>query len=161
MIFATVGSMFPFDRLVKAMDEWAGSRNVDDVLVQIGDGAYEPRNVKWVRKLSPSDYTHAIASCELLVAHLGMGSIISAMQARKPMLLLPRRSTLGEINTDHQLHARTWIAGKKGVLVADDGDEMARYLDQFRRGEVMREGGEMDTSASPELIAKVRRFIEL
>ena len=44
VIFVTIGSMFPFDRLIRAMDAWAAAqpeRRVE-LLAQIGDGGYEP-----------------------------------------------------------------------------------------------------------------------
>ena len=31
MIFASVGSMLPFDRLVQAVDEWAQARRADEI----------------------------------------------------------------------------------------------------------------------------------
>ena len=36
MIFVTVGSQLPFDRLVMTMDEWAGLNKETKVVVQMG-----------------------------------------------------------------------------------------------------------------------------
>ena len=49
VIFLTIGSMFPFDRLVRAMDDWAGTGSQCEILALIGAGSYEPRHMRWVR----------------------------------------------------------------------------------------------------------------
>ena len=62
MIFVTIGSMFPFDRMIRAMDAWAGGAGQgEEVLAQIGDGAFEPRHMTWVRRLDRPDYAAAVA----------------------------------------------------------------------------------------------------
>ena len=47
MIFVTIGSMFPFDRLIRVMDGWAAANPGVETLAQIGDGAYEPAHMRW------------------------------------------------------------------------------------------------------------------
>lgn len=159
MIFATVGSMLPFDRLVRALDVWAASRRVEDLLIQVGNGAYLPGHARWVRSLSPSEYKSAVAQCDLLVAHLGMGSVITGLEARKPMILLPRRRSLGEISTDHQLDAVPWVEGKSGIRVAADEQELVRGLDEFLSGAIKPFGESPAPQLQPQLIARIRDFI--
>lgn len=106
MIFLTLGTQLPFDRLVRAVDEWCGARGRDDVFGQIadpGDTGYRPQHFDWVAHLPPEDYTTRFASARLIVAHAGMGSIITAMERGKPIVLMPRRADLGEHRNEHQL----------------------------------------------------------
>jgi UDP-N-acetylglucosamine transferase subunit ALG13 len=119
-VFVSVGSMMPFDRLCQAMDEWAAGNPAVPVEIQIGKGAYEPRHAKWVRKLALPDYQARVAACDLFVAHCGMGSIISAIEAGKPILMLPRLEALGEHNTDHQLATAKHVGVRPGLHVAAD-----------------------------------------
>ena len=42
LIFVTIGSALPFDRLVQAMDDWARDNPGEDILAQTGDGVFEP-----------------------------------------------------------------------------------------------------------------------
>ena len=160
MIFASVGSMFPFDRLVRTVDDWTSRTGMSDVLVQIGDGTYVPRSAGWVRSLSPAEFNAALKKCDLFVAHLGMGSLIGAVQAKKPMVLLPRIQRLGEHTTDHQVHGARWIKGKPGVWVADDDQDLIRLLDEFKAGRIIGSPDDIPSYASPELIGAVRHFIE-
>ena len=45
MIFVTIGSMFPFDRLIRVMDDWTARSGRKDVLAQIGNGGYVPQHM--------------------------------------------------------------------------------------------------------------------
>ncbi|MFH1986434.1 MAG: glycosyltransferase [Pseudomonadota bacterium] len=118
MIFVTVGSMLPFDRLIRAVDLWAQNTKCLDVFAQIGDGVYEPTNMTWARMLSPGEFDQKIRSASLVVAHAGMGSIISAMEAGKPIVILPRRVENKEVTTNHQVDTVTWLEQKSGIYVA-------------------------------------------
>jgi UDP-N-acetylglucosamine transferase subunit ALG13 len=61
-----------------------------------------------------------VERAEVLVAHAGMGSVISALTARRPIVILPRRPELSEVTTAHQLATARWLAEKPGVFVADE-----------------------------------------
>jgi hypothetical protein len=56
VIFVSVGSMLPFDRLVMAADDWAKANPDDPVFIQIGEGAYEPKQAPWVRIMPHGEY---------------------------------------------------------------------------------------------------------
>ena len=49
MIFATVGTQLPFDRLIVALDQWAASSPDVEVFAQIGRGEYRPGPITWTR----------------------------------------------------------------------------------------------------------------
>ena len=48
MIFVTIGSMFPFDRLIRAMDAFAQANPGTEILAQIGTGDYVPAHMPHV-----------------------------------------------------------------------------------------------------------------
>lgn len=158
MIFASVGSMFPFDRLVQAVDTWAPGKG--EVLIQIGDGRYLPRNARWVRMLPPDQFAQTLAASRLFVAHLGMGSLMSGIQSGVPTVLMPRLERLGEHNTDHQSHAARWLRGRTGIWIADDEAHLTRILDELHCRPDNQKPEGIGPHASQGLIASVRRFIE-
>jgi UDP-N-acetylglucosamine transferase subunit ALG13 len=118
VIFVTIGSMFPFDRLIRVMDAWALANPAQDVLAQIGDGSFEPQHMKFVRRLSQTDFGETVARAALIVSHAGMGTVITAGREGRPMVLLPRLQEWGEHTTDHQIATANWLGGKPGIHVA-------------------------------------------
>ena len=47
MIFITVGTDLPFDRMIRALDDWAGASGRRDIFAQIGEGGWEPKNIEF------------------------------------------------------------------------------------------------------------------
>ena len=45
MIFVTVGTQGPFDRLVRAVDKWAGMRARADIFAQTGPSDYQSEHI--------------------------------------------------------------------------------------------------------------------
>jgi len=119
VIFVTVGSMFPFDRLIRVMDEWTARAAPGRVLAQIGHGSYVPSHMEHVRRLSQAEFNDTMARSELIVAHAGMGTVITAGRVGRPLVLLPRIEKWGEHTTDHQIATANWLRGKPGIFVAD------------------------------------------
>ncbi len=123
-VFVSVGTMMPFDRLVRAMDEWAAAHPDVPVEIQIGRGKYEPSCAKFVRLMPVDQYRQRVAAARLFVAHAGMGSIITAIEAGKPLLMLPRLRAEGEHNTDHQLATAASIGARPGLHIAADAADL-------------------------------------
>ena len=117
--------MVPFDRLIRAVDAWAGGQADDEVVAQIGEKAkYEPVNMKWFRRLDPPSFGKLVASSRLLIAHAGTGSFFLAAERSKPIVMFPRRVGFREHTTDHQVHTARWLKHKSGVYVAMSEDEL-------------------------------------
>lgn len=104
MIFVTSGSMLPFDRLFKIIDDAVASGLIqEEVFDQIGDGNYEPKNFKYVRYLEKGEFDQYINSASLVIGHAGIGVIIQALSSNTPLLVLAREARLGEHVNDHQI----------------------------------------------------------
>jgi UDP-N-acetylglucosamine transferase subunit ALG13 len=157
-VFASVGTMMPFDRLVQAVDEWARDNPDVAVEIQIGKGQYEPRHAPWSRLIGIADYQSRIDAADIFVAHCGMGSIISAIEAGKPLVMLPRLKRLGEHNTDHQLATAAHFGGRRGLYCVDDGDALQAKLTALLRDGSDRPAG-IAAFAEPALLQKVGDFI--
>ncbi len=86
----------PFDRLVEAVDRWASIRNRDDVFAQIGQSGYRPQRLECRQLLEPDEFRRRYQTAAAVVAHAGTGSIITALQMGKPIIIMPRRASLME-----------------------------------------------------------------
>lgn len=133
MIFLTIGTHEPFDRLVRAVDEWAGgASNADTVFGQItseGAESYRPRNFEWVDKLTPDEYGNRFEQADLIVSHAGMGSILTALQLAKPIVIMPRRGHLRETRNDHQYTTVQNIGERAGIYVAETEVQLPGVID--------------------------------
>ncbi len=131
MILLTIGTMLPFDRLVRAVDRWAAEHRGEPVVAQIGEqGAYQPRHMRWARLLPPGELAAWIDRSRLLIAHAGTGSFFLAAERSRPVVLFPRRASLKEHTTDHQVATARWLGGKPGVYVAMTEDELPSAIAQ-------------------------------
>ncbi len=157
MIFATVGSQEPFDRLVRAVDEWARQHPRAEVFAQIGASHFRPKFVEYTKFLDPTEFNRVIRQARLIVAHAGMGSIISALELGKPIVVMPRRGALRETRNDHQVATAERFGQRGKVIVAEDERVLGARLDYaLTVGETPRIAPE----ASPRLIATIRAFVD-
>lgn len=132
LIFVTVGSQMPFDRLISAMDAWAGCNPDVKVFAQIGKSTLTPTHMEHCESLSPSEFRRKVTDCSLLVAHAGMGSVLTGLEFSKPMVLMPRLGSLRETRNDHQVATSRWLTQKPGIYIAnaetDIPDSISRAL---------------------------------
>jgi UDP-N-acetylglucosamine transferase subunit ALG13 len=157
MIFVTVGTQGQFDRLIRTVDEWAGGRSRTDVFAQTGPSDYRAEHIRTERFIDPAEFRKSVESASLVVAHAGMGSIITALELGKRILVMPRRAILGEHRNDHQLATAKRFAEQGCIKVALNEKELVDKLDQI---EVFDEAERLGAQASPHLIATIRTFIE-
>lgn len=119
MILLTVGSMFPFDRLVRAVDEHVGAgRITEEVVAQIGDGRYEPRHMPFHRFLSRVEFEKLLERSDMLLSHAGAGTIAMALEHDKRLLVVPRLVRHAEHVNDHQIATARRFEELQHVLVA-------------------------------------------
>jgi len=126
MIFLTVGTQFPFDRLVKTVDDLvAGGVIEEEVFSQVGDDAYEPRSFKSVASLDKKAFDECIHNASAIISHAGMGTITMALDTGKPLLVMPRRKRYGEVVNDHQVAIAHKFEQLGHLLVAYEPEELA------------------------------------
>jgi UDP-N-acetylglucosamine transferase subunit ALG13 len=156
VIFVTVGTQLAFDRLVKAVDLWIGNNPGEKAFAQVGPAEYRPLNCESKDFVRPDKADALFREADLIVSHAGMGSILTALKYKKPILIMPRKAALGEHRNDHQLATAKWLGNKPGVTVAWEAEDVARLLDA-RFG--LQGGDGISEFASPELIANLKKFI--
>jgi UDP-N-acetylglucosamine transferase subunit ALG13 len=128
MIFVTVGTDQPFDRMMKVVDRWAAEAGRKDVFAQIGEGGWQPRHVPFVNFLEPVEFKTRFAQATLIIGHAGMGTILSALLHGKPILVMPKLARLGEHRNEHQTATAKRMMALGNVNVAFDEEEMLAKL---------------------------------
>ena len=133
MIFLTVGTQFPFDRLVKAVDQAAGLNGFDEKIVaQIGDSSYCPKNFEAVRSVEKAVFDRYFAEADGIISHAGMGTITMALDHKKPLLVMPRMKKYGEVVNDHQLAIVKKFEQLGYLLVAYSAEEVPEKIKQLK-----------------------------
>jgi len=118
MIFITVGTQLPFDRLLEYFEEWRTDVGYSGkVVAQIGeDSHFNSPSIEIFKTLSSEQYYHWFCQAEGIVSHTGMGSILSCLDHDKRGVFLPRQYALGEHRNDHQLDTAQAFSGKYPTL---------------------------------------------
>lgn len=156
MIFVTVGTQLPFDRMIRAVDAWAAGEGRNDVFAQVGNTTYRPEHIACKAMLEPNEFYETLASASLIISHAGMGSIISAIELGKPIIVVPRKAALGEHRNDHQLATARSFQKSSRVTVAFDETEL---VEKLRRLDLIVTPTGTSTLASAELIYTIRDAI--
>lgn len=156
MIFLTVGTQLPFDRLIEMVDCWAAKNPSVEINAQIAGGVYKPKSMEWVEFLPEKEYSILFSQADAVIAHAAMGSIISALVASKPIIVVPRKASLGEHRNEHQMATSRNFCDTPGCYVATDQFQLDKYLDEV----MTLSGGDLPPFASPQLLNTVKTFIE-
>ena len=154
MIFCTIGTQAPFDRFIKAIDEIAIDLD-EEIVAQVFKGEFTPKNIRVVNFIPPNEFNKMIDSARIIVAHAGIGSIVSAMQLNKPVIIFPRIAKLGEHRNEHQLATAKKMKELGYVYVANDAIELRKYLMQ----EDLQPLHKMGNFASQSLIDEIRNVV--
>ena len=135
MIFLTVGTQLPFDRLAHALDNWCARAThkipVFGQVGHLGPDSYRPQHFEWAEKISPDAFSEHVKEARVVVGHAGMGSIITAMSFRKPTVIMAHRAHLGEHRNDHQNATLARFQSRSGIFAAEDGPSLAERLNHL------------------------------
>lgn len=155
MIFVTIGTQAPFDRLIKLIDEYAPLLD-EEIIAQVYHSDYKPKNIKTLEFLAPDEFNELFDQARLIVAHAGMGTILSALQRHKPIIIFPRIAALGEHRNEHQLATARKFKEMGTIYVAMDETELKELITQ-KSLKCLHSIGD---SASSTLISSITDFID-
>jgi len=157
VILVAVGTQIPFDRLISAVDRWALTRGRTDVLAQIGESDYAATTVKTFDFVGLDKFRALQETCTALVSHAGMGSILTAMELGKPIVIMPRDHHRGEHRNGHQLATAKRFQGVPGVYVAMDEAALVEQLDNLSS----RSGAPVvDSKALTDFTDRLRDYLQ-
>ena len=156
MIFVTVGTQLPFDRLIRAVYAWAAQHPTIEIFAQVGPTRDRPQHIRFAPFITPREFDDYYAQATAVVAHAGMGTILTALEQGKPLLVMPRRADLGEHRNDHQLATVKRFQALGKIHVAFDEAELTTRLDHLAE---IRPADRITPTASPGLITALKQFI--
>lgn len=130
MIFVTVGTQLPFDRLVNSMDRWAGVHTDIDITVQSGENSFQPEYCKMKGFISSDEWQSLFLAADIVVSHAGMGTIIKCLDIGKPLIIMPRKASMNEHRNDHQIATSKQFDEYESIRVVNTEQELFEALDK-------------------------------
>ncbi|MEM7164051.1 MAG: glycosyltransferase [Planctomycetota bacterium] len=156
IIFVTVGGQLPFDRLVRTVDDWAAGNNTAQVFAQVGKSDYEGNHIETTQFLRPDEFDSRMRGADVIVAHAGMGTILTALEYQKTIVVMPRRAELGEHRNEHQLATARNFREMGTIEVAMDDTELTATLSQAGS---LDSASKIGPHASDSLLSALRTFV--
>lgn len=156
MIFVIVGTQEPFDRLIEYIDEWSEKTGYTDIIAQVSSSGYKPKNFEFYDFIPVNEFNTIFVEADLIVSHAGMGSIISALEYNKPIIVMPRLAKLKEHRNDHQLATASSFAKLGYVKAVYTKTELFIALDNRTN---LQPGPLIGSNASKDLMDAIENFI--
>lgn len=160
MIFVTIGTQEPFDRLIKFADTILPNLTNTEIVAQVFQTQYKVKNITAKTFLSPNEFDLLFKKADLIISHAGMGSIISALTLGKPIIVIPRIASLGEHRNDHQLATAKEFEKLGYIHVAYDEQQLQNKLVELFSRSSMEPLHRLGEWASNDLINSLKEFLK-
>ncbi|TXH20800.1 MAG: glycosyl transferase family 28 [Chitinophagaceae bacterium] len=159
MIFVTTGTQEPFDRLLEVVKIFASNTD-EKIVIQAKTKLQFPTNVEIFEFLSPQDFKKHFNEARLIVSHAGMGSIITALQNGKPIIIFPRIAAMGEHRNEHQMATAKKIKEQNLVDVTFTKDELISSINNSLNDKSINSRNKINEFASNSLLDSLDQFIK-
>lgn len=127
-IFVSVGTQDkPFARLLKEIDSSAVQA---DYLVQCGCTPWVSERMKIQPYFTKEEFNQALETCDILVCHGGVGTLMQGLHLGKKIIAMPRLKKYGEHQNDHQLQIVDSFAQSAYLLKWDEGVSFAEMIEK-------------------------------
>lgn len=132
-MFATVGAILPFDRMVDMVADLKRRGLIsEDLLIQTGVGGVVPEGIETVETLTFDEIQTTLKEADIVVCHGGSGSLITALRQGCRIVAVPRLFEKGEVYDNHQSEITQAFAERGLICVANTADELAAALIEVR-----------------------------
>jgi UDP-N-acetylglucosamine transferase subunit ALG13 len=125
MILVTVGTAIPFDRLLRAVDAIPPG---EEIIAQTGRSNAPSTRATCIEFLPYDELVAHVRRARVVVAHAGVGSVVTALLHGKRPIVVPRLSRFGETVDDHQLPFARRLHRAGLVTCIEDVDRLPDLL---------------------------------
>jgi UDP-N-acetylglucosamine transferase subunit ALG13 len=116
----------------------------------------QPQHIAWKDFIDNADANARIRSADLVVAHAGMGTILTRLETGLPMIVMPRRAAPGRTPQRSPDRDRKRLSHLPGLWVGGDEEELCARMSAF---EPPIDTPSINSVASPSLIAAIQEFV--
>ena len=150
MIFVTVGTSVPFDRLMAAL----AVLEDEELVVQTGNSTNVPAAARAVRFMPYDEVVAMVGRARAVIGHAGVGTVLTCLAAGKVPYVMPRLAAFREAVDDHQVVFARRLADAGLVRLVDHPDELAL---QLRNGHEPRA---VTARPSTAFVAELKQYLE-
>lgn len=153
MIFVTVGTQLPFDRLLD-MVSGAIEELAEPVQCQAQADSTEKSwsNIEKIGSVDTVAFASLLEEAKVVVGHANMGTIIQCLSLGKPLIIVPRLSKHGEYRNDHRVDTTEKFVSDR-VLIANNQSELLSCITKLMNSDLSAE------TVSLEQSTELSRFI--
>ena len=151
MILVVLGTQDKrFERLLKVVEEAIDQGVIkEEVMVQAGCTVYDSSKMNVVDYVDMTTFEQWMKDCRLLITHGGVGTIMSALRNKKPVIACARLAKYGEHHNDHQCEIIETFYEKGYLIPLRDGQSLKEAL------------SEAENFVVPEVESNNHKMIEL
>ncbi len=135
MIFVTLGTQDKsFSRLLKIIENSINKGEIkEEVIIQAGYTKYESDKMKIFDYIKMEDFEKYISSCDILITHGGVGSILTGLKHKKKVIASARLSKYKEHTNDHQKQIVDNFYEEGYILKLDEKDKLKDVLKKIKK----------------------------
>lgn len=130
MILVVLGTQDKrFERLLKVVEEAIDQGVIkEEVMVQAGCTVYDSSKMNVVDYVDMTTFEQWMKDCRLLITHGGVGTIMSGLRNKKPVIACARLAKYGEHHNDHQCEIIETFYEKGYLIPLRDGQSLKEVL---------------------------------
>ena len=134
MVFVILGTQDKtFERLLRYIDKNIELGNIKgEVIVQAGQTKYDSENMKILQLIPMEEFKKYIETCDYIITHGGVGSILDGLKASKKIIAVPRLAKYGEHVNDHQIQIINEFASKGYILSCNDLEKLGDVIKELK-----------------------------
>jgi UDP-N-acetylglucosamine transferase subunit ALG13 len=141
--------------LLQKIDELVKKGRIKEkIIAQIGYSTYKPKNYKYFTFTSEEKILKLNKKARLIIAHAGAGSLITALQFRKPIIVVPRLKKFNEHVNDHQVQIAKAFEKEKKVLACYDIKDLEKLIIKTKKFRPKIKRGK------PRILKIIKNFLE-
>ena len=129
MIFVTIGTSEPFDRLIGVIGELNTN---EEIVAQVGVSKLRPSGVQCRDFLSFDETLEYMRGARIVIAHAGVGTVLSALRVGHLPVVATRLREYGEAVDDHQVAFARRLAERGLVRLVEDLSRLGDTLEEVR-----------------------------
>ncbi|HHS82970.1 MAG TPA: hypothetical protein ENJ68_05560 [Devosia sp.] len=157
MILLCVGTLGPFNRLVRAVDQWAWKNPASEIFAQIGDTSFVPRNMEYIKNFySLTRRNRKFDRADLLICDLSVELLLPACERHLPVLALPRLSIFGEETGIDQITLARHLKSDEFITIARDETHLQSLI-SVTPARKKQTGGSEQPDTLTQLLKTIRK----